>query len=99
MDFFDVNVGLHRCANMADYLKFHNPHVNRQALVDQCLASSPKLMDVKVPDIISHRVSRAEFYEIKPDSDSGRAKGRDKIGTFCTSRSSSTTGAGARIWH
>ncbi|MFF0428601.1 peptidoglycan-binding protein [Streptomyces sp. NPDC004520] len=82
LDFFDINVGKHRCANMADYLKFHTPHVNSQAIVDQCLASSPKLMDVKVPDIISHRVSRPEFYEIKPDSASGRAKGIEKIAWF-----------------
>ncbi|MEU6622634.1 peptidoglycan-binding protein [Streptomyces litmocidini] len=82
LDFFDIDVGKHRCENMADYLKFHNSHVNRQAIVDQCLASSPKLMDVKVPDIISHRFSRSEFYEIKPDSASGRKKGKDKIGWF-----------------
>jgi hypothetical protein len=67
---------------MANYLKFHNSQINEQAIVDACNASNPKPLKVKVPDIISHRFSRREFYEIKPRSVSGLQSGAEKIAWF-----------------
>ncbi|MFZ4662213.1 MAG: peptidoglycan-binding domain-containing protein [Caldilineaceae bacterium] len=81
-DFFDENTGMHRCDHLASFLKFHNSHVNEQGLRDQCLASNPKPLRVKVPDIISHRPGRMEFYEIKPRSVSSIRSGEQKVGWF-----------------
>lgn len=81
-EFFDEDAGQHRCAQLADYLKFHNGHVNHQSIVSTCLQSHPKPLLVKVPDIISHRMTGMEFYEIKPNSASGLSAGLQKIVWF-----------------
>lgn len=78
-EFFDEDAGLTRCAHFASYIKFHNAHVNEQTIADTCTASHPKPLKVKIPDIISHRFNRVEFYEIKPNSASGTRDGADKI--------------------
>lgn len=81
-EFFDEDAGVTRCALMASYLKFHNSTINEQAIVTACQASHPKPLLVKVPDIISHRFSRTEFYEIKPNSGSGILSGTEKVAWF-----------------
>jgi hypothetical protein len=83
-EFFDEAAGVSRCALLASYLKFHNGHVNEQTIVSQCQATNPKPLRVKVPDIISHRFARTEFYEIKPNSPSGIQGGAEKIAWFST---------------
>lgn len=83
-EFFDEDAGIHRCDLMASYLKFHNSQVNEQAIVDLCKATSPKPLSVKVPDIISHRFSGTEYYEIKPNSGSGIRSATEKIAFFNT---------------
>ena len=81
-EFFDEDAGVTRCALMANYLKFHNSAINEQAIVTACQASHPKPLLVKVPDIISHRFARTEFYEVKPNSASGILSGTEKIAWF-----------------
>lgn len=81
-EFFDEDAGQHRCAQLADYIKFHNGHVNHSSIVSTCLQSHPKPLLVKVPDIISHRFTGMEFYEIKPNSNSGFKAAMEKIVWF-----------------
>jgi Putative peptidoglycan binding domain len=81
-EFFDENAGVARCDALASFLKFHNPSINEQAIVDNCKATNPKPLKAKIPDIISNRFSRLEFYEIKPNSLSGRESGAEKIAWF-----------------
>ncbi|HEY0738729.1 MAG TPA: hypothetical protein VGD69_27670 [Herpetosiphonaceae bacterium] len=81
-EFFDEDAGQHRCAQLADYLKFHNGHVDHSAVVSTCLQSHPKPLLVKVPDIISHRFTGMEFYEIKPNSNSGLRGALEKVVWF-----------------
>jgi hypothetical protein len=83
-EFFDEAAGVHRCDLLASYLKFHNSHVNEQTIVDLCRATNPKPLSVKVPDIISHRFSGTEYYEIKPNSASGIQSATEKIAFFNT---------------
>lgn len=81
-EFFDENAGVTRCDLLASYLKFHNPHVNEATIATTCKATHPKPLLVKVPDIISHRPGRMEFYEIKPNSPSGQLSGAEKVAFF-----------------
>jgi hypothetical protein len=90
-DFFDVAMGFARCRHLAAYLKMHNPHVDEILLASQCETKKDSGKHFPVPDVITHEPpDRAEFYEIKPNSTSGKAKGVEKIVWFeivCTNES------------
>lgn len=90
-DFFDVAMGFSRCRHLASYLKMHNPSVDEVLIASQCETKKDSDKHFPVPDIITHEPpTRTEFYEIKPNSVSGKRKGRDKVIWFeiiCTSES------------
>ncbi|PFM43734.1 hypothetical protein COJ45_27840 [Bacillus cereus] len=80
-DFFDFDSGVHRCTALNDFLRQHHPSVG-STLRDQCLLHK-KGFRFPVPDIITYQPpGRTEFYEIKPDSNSGVKDGRDKLNWF-----------------
>jgi hypothetical protein len=79
-DFFDVAMGFSRCRHLAAYLKTHHPHLDETRLAGQCEMKKDSGASFPVPDIITFQPpGRTEFYEIKPNSASGRRAGRDKI--------------------
>lgn len=85
IDFFDVNAGTTRCRYMAAFIKLHNPNVDEILIATSC--EIKKGEDGKgtfpVPDVITHDdPARLEFYELKPNSDSGKEAGREKIENF-----------------
>ncbi|MGV9451543.1 peptidoglycan-binding domain-containing protein [Streptomyces sp. NPDC003635] len=89
-DFFDENAGTTRCRYLAAFLKFHNPALDENFLVQTCeirkRAKRPGDENDErfpVPDIITHEPpQRMEYYEIKPNSASGKADGRTKLIAF-----------------
>ena len=78
-DFQDISIGIGNIRLYILYLKFHNPISVKQMLV---LSASGM---VNIPDLATHNPprsaapTRAEFYEIKPNSPSGLAAGAAKI--------------------
>jgi hypothetical protein len=75
-DFFDFRV-LGNIAKFIAFLKVNNPSVDVTALAAQFLLPDSGL---KIPDIMTHQPpDRFEFYEIKPNSTSGRAEGLKKV--------------------
>lgn len=85
IDFFDANASTTRCRYMSAFIKFHNPTVDEILIATSCEAK--KGADGKgtfpVPDIITHDdPAQLEFYELKPNSDSGKEAGREKIENF-----------------
>jgi hypothetical protein len=68
--------------NPAAYLLFletHNPHFTKAQHIDYYVRLRGQ--DVRrVPDILAHKVTERAFYEVKPDSPSGRNAGIEKIG-------------------
>lgn len=82
-DFFDVGAGFSRCRLMVAYLGLHNPGIDTTLIATQCEQKKDSGKAYPVPDIITHEPpERTEFYEIKPNSDDGKAAGRDKIAWF-----------------
>jgi len=83
-DFFDVAMGFSRCRHLAAYLKLHNPTVDEVAIGQNCEAKKQGIFRFPVPDIITHDLppGRLEFYEIKPNSTSGRRGADDKVYWF-----------------
>jgi hypothetical protein len=85
-DFFDKNAGTTRRRFLASFLKFHNPALDEIFVAETCeirKRDDDEGERSPVPDIITHEPpSRMEFYEIKPNSQSGKAKGRIKIQSF-----------------
>jgi len=77
-DFQDISIGIGNSRLYMLYLTFHNRISTRQLVV--LTASSL----VNIPDLITHNPSRsstptrAEFYEIKPNSPTGLAEGAIK---------------------
>src|SRR5438067_1361362 len=90
-DFFDIAMGFSRCRHLGAYLKLHNPALDEVRLTTQCETKKDSHKHFPVPDIITHEPpDRTEFYEVKPNSPSGKSKGRDKIAWFqiiCTDES------------
>jgi hypothetical protein len=80
-DFQDISVGIGNTRLYILYLKFHNTISTKQLLVLSGFAM------VNIPDLITHNPSRsstptrAEFYEIKPNSPAGLVDGATKIGS------------------
>lgn len=68
--------------NPAAYLYFlarHNPHFTEAAQRDYfARVRAAKLK--RIPDILVHKAGERAFYEIKPDSNSGRLDGMQKVG-------------------
>jgi len=89
-DFFDQASDTTRCRFLASFLATHTPSLDETFISGSC-EMRKKPVDPEddenerfaVPDIITHEPGvRMEFYEIKPNSDSGRRAGRTKIETF-----------------
>lgn len=78
-DYFDVTQGAHICESVASFLAMHNPHLDEAAVFAECM--TPGLL-FAVPDIITHKPERKDFYEVKPLSISGQDSGRRKIRIF-----------------
>jgi hypothetical protein len=82
-DFFDIAMGFSRCRHLGAFLKLHNPGLDEIRLVTQCEMKKDSSKSFPVADIITHEPpDRTEFYEVKPNSSSGKAAGRDKIAWF-----------------
>ena len=83
-DYFDTFRGPHPCNDFAEYLAKHNSNVQESTAAAECLAEKgPGVPAFAIPDIVRHAASGlGEFYEIKPNSASGRAKGKKKIDDF-----------------
>ncbi|MEU7283651.1 hypothetical protein AB0A69_33530 [Streptomyces sp. NPDC045431] len=89
-DFFDERSDTTRCRFLASFLATRQPGVVDETFVSGSCEARKKPVDdtddenerFAVPDIITHEPARMEFYEIKPDSDSGRAAARAKVETF-----------------
>jgi hypothetical protein len=89
LDFFDVGMGFHRCTYLATYLGGRNPGIDYSRLGAECISKKKTSTRFAVPDIISHVPgavpgggNMGEFYEIKPNSDTGRRQGKEKIDWF-----------------
>ena len=78
-DFQDISVGIGNTRLYILYLKFHNTVSARQLIVFSAAGM------VSIPDLMTHNPSRsrtpsrAEFYQIKPNSPLGLAAGATKI--------------------
>jgi hypothetical protein len=70
--------------NLAAYVYFlaiHNPQFTEAKQIDFfAQVRGAELM--RIPDLLVHKPEEKAFYEIKPDSASGRAKGMEKVGTL-----------------
>ena len=71
-DFFDNN-------NTTEYINFIEQH-NPRLTTGQKVAMRGLSKNLRRPDILSHKRSRREFYEVKPNTVTGRSAGREKIG-------------------
>ncbi|MFO0820010.1 MAG: hypothetical protein U1A77_18820 [Pirellulales bacterium] len=60
------------------FLARHNPQFTQEAQIDYYLRAWAFGM-AKIPDLLVHSTAERAFYEVKPDSTSGRSKGVDKI--------------------
>ncbi len=83
--FFDLQIGLHRCDLLGQFLGSVNAGFNGFSLSQRCKAKKPDPKGAfKIPDIISHRASENifEFYEVKPNSATGIPAGREKVVFF-----------------
>jgi hypothetical protein len=74
-DFFDITHGFGNRSLYAAFLGAHHPGLSQSQLAQM---AADKL--VKIPDLMTFDPPRrTEFYEIKPNSDSGRRKGETKV--------------------
>jgi hypothetical protein len=73
-DFLDISVGFGNSALYIAFLKANNSHVS----ISHLLALSAAGL-LKIPDMCTHDSAVEEFYEIKPNSYSGRFAGRVKV--------------------
>jgi hypothetical protein len=93
VDFFDENFagsGTTRCRFLSGYLVAHHPTLDENFISSSCEVQK-KPVDpgddenerFAIPDIITDAPGvRTEFYEVKPNSDTGQASGRQKVDTF-----------------
>jgi len=93
VDFFDENFagsGTTRCRFMSGYLVAHHPTLDGNSISGNCEVqkkpvdpSDDENERFAIPDIITDLPgTRTEFYEVKPNSATGLAAGRQKINTF-----------------
>jgi hypothetical protein len=93
VDFFDENFagsGTTRCRFLAGYLVAHHSTLDENSISNSCEVQKKPVDDdddenerFAIPDIITDAPGvRTEFYEVKPNSDTGRAAGRKKVSTF-----------------
>lgn len=74
-DYFDNRGG---ASYLIAFLDFHNSHLTNDDIEE--MARSSMIKDgVNRPDILTHKPERKDYYEIKPNSRSGRRKGRKKL--------------------
>jgi hypothetical protein len=82
-DFFDAFMGSHRCDHFAEYL---NKHYSTDVMKIKSRCLGKKNEDngrFPIPDIVTYvEDDWGEFYEIKPNSTSGRKNGLAKIKWF-----------------
>jgi hypothetical protein len=75
IDFADFSHGFGTTVLYIAYLTTNNPKLTGKELFALSVGG-----DLKIPDIMTHDTARRlEFYEIKPNSSSGRSAGRSKI--------------------
>jgi hypothetical protein len=93
VDFFDENFagsGTTRCRFLSGYLVAHHPTLDESFISSSCEVkkkpvdpSDDENERFAIPDIITDLPgTRTEFYEVKPNSDTGIAAGHTKIDTF-----------------
>ncbi|TDC19319.1 peptidoglycan-binding protein [Streptomyces sp. 8K308] len=88
-EFFDEPTKTTRCRFLGEFLKAHHPGLDVDFVVQACEARK-KAVDpddeddepFPVPDIITHRPTRKEVYEIKPRNAAGRKDAKDKLDRF-----------------
>lgn len=71
--------------NRTEYRRFlqsHNPRFDRAKLDDYLWRVHAAGYKQHVPDLLVDTPTERAFYEVKPDSVSGRSKGRDKVGVL-----------------
>ena len=73
-DFLDISIGFGNSILYIAFLVDHNPSVSKSMLLGLSAAGL-----LKIPDIATDDGFIEEFYEIKPNSISGRAAGRLKV--------------------
>lgn len=77
-DFMDFSAGFGSSALYAAFLAANNPKLNTIALANLSVGGM-----LKIPDLMTHDPgTRTEFYEIKPNSISGRLAGSTKLATI-----------------
>lgn len=70
--------------NPAAYLYFlaiNNPHFTERLQRDYFMRLRAERL-MRIPDFLVHKSSERAFYEVKPDSATGRAAGVEKVGTL-----------------
>jgi hypothetical protein len=93
VDFFDENFagsGTSRCRFLANYFVAHHPSLDESLISSSCEVkkkpvdpSDDENERFAIPDIITDAPGvRTEFYEVKPNSDTGKDAGRQKVATF-----------------
>lgn len=93
VDFFDENFagsGTTRCRFLSGYLVAHHPALDGGFITNSCEIQKQPVDPgddenerFAIPDIITDLPGvRTEFYEVKPNSGTGRDSGRQKITTF-----------------
>lgn len=74
-DYFDNPIA----AGYIAFLAANNPHLTPTDIITLAVLSQ---IDLNRPDILTHKLGRKEFEEIKPNSVSGRAAGAVKVGNL-----------------
>lgn len=74
-DFQDISAGFSNVTLFISFIKSHNPGLS----VAELLMLSAAAGMVRVPDLMTDDATRDVFYEIKPNSLSGRTAGKAKI--------------------
>jgi hypothetical protein len=67
---------------VASYIAFLAAHNSKLTPKDIVVLAILSTIDLNRPDILTHKPARHEFEEIKPNSATGRAAGRLKVGTL-----------------
>lgn len=63
------------------FLAYNNPSFDKQQQLDYFRRLQEERL-MRVPDFLVHRSAERSFYEVKPDSISGRSAGVEKVGTL-----------------
>lgn len=66
------------------FLAYNNPSFDKQQQLD-CFRWLQEERWMRVPDFLVHRSAERSFYDVKPDSISGRSAGVEKVGPLLRS--------------